>query len=366
MHRAGERSPAWWDRRSWAEAPRVSFLHRRSAAPRTARRNFLADPDQLGSDPTPLASLPSLLLLASLPQLHFHDPGPRHRGLVEALRIRLRNQLVESRALEKAGTIIDRIIRVRSSLPAETAAGWMETLPDGSMEVVLVGERHGLPYVDAVPIEGRPGFDRDRATALKIEEVIAGPAPPPIAGTTSSAPAVKKSGTDFGMSVEAGGMATIGDRGLGPRGGFFATLGPNLQTRRWRFELRAGVQLTTNRQISSPTRTLELSEVAGLVALRALRHFGRIELGPALSTKLRILDAEGTVGGVSGSDQAFLPALTAGADLRLPLSEMVSFRLFTGVGVNLEHRHLKLDDTPLVDLGVWSGEVQISLLLAPF
>ena len=308
-----------------------------------------------------LATLAWLILLTTTP-LELYDPGPKHQGLVAALRIQLRGELIERPALE-AQSKEDRIQKARAQLLADTAAAWVETSSTGDTDVVVLGARDGLPYVESVPLDGRPGFDRDRATALKIYEVLTLPRAPP--DTPRDAAPPRRSPRGFGLSAELGGMGSIGDRDAGLRGGLFAALGPHLETMAWRFELRTGAHLISDLQEASAFGSVAVGEWGWSIGLAALARLDDIQLGPVFAMRLRVLNAESTTESQGADRETLLvPALAAGVDFRTTLTKRLSVRMYLGAGVNLERRPFALDDAPRVDLGRWFGEAQVSLLIS--
>lgn len=299
------------------------------------------------------------MLAASTP-LELYDPGPQHRGLVAALRIRLRGELIERPTIE-AGSREERLQRAHANLLAGTAAAWVETSTTGRMTVVVTGAKNGHRYVETVALDERPGFDRDRATALRIYEILTMPRPP----ARSPSPARRAEG--WGLSVELGGLGSAGDRDSGLRGGLLASVGPHLETKRWRYELRTGAHFVTGFQKRSASGSVDVGEQTWSMGLWALARLDDIQLGPVFTMKLRILRAESTTTAGETADETLLvPALTTGVDLRAPVTKRLFVRMYLGIGVNLERRPLAPANVPNVDFGRWFGEAQVSLLISLF
>ena len=312
-----------------------------------------------------LIPIAPLLLLAGVPQLRFYDPGPEHRGLVDALRIRLRDRLVEHAPLQGA-TFSERIRWARAGLFDVSVGAWVETSSISGVVVMVVSERPGLPSVESVSVAGPPGFDRDRAVALKVHEILAKKSFSPRMAAAPE-PLVESPDPHWKLDLEIGGLGVAGDHDAGLRGGGFAAIGPGLEIGRWHVQLRTGGEYLTGLRLESDAGVVSIREWAWTIGLGMSVRVAGVSVGPTAGMKLRFLEARGTtLAGATDARTLWMPSVNLGGDLQVPLSNVITLRALLGGGVNLQRRLLAVNDVPIVDLGSRLVLIQISLLISVF
>lgn len=251
----------------------------------------------------------------------------------------------------------------------------------------IAGRRDGAPFIDQMHFEAGDEPAMDRAFALKIRDVLdelviarlslslpdAGP--PPRRGVEQRAPRVlaRQAPPDAAWVIELGGRGMDG-QGNGGHGAVVlsgsrqARLQPGTAERF--AELYTELTLAPATTIRSPDGDMSTSAVEGMLGVRALtaavrqapeRWLGGIHLGAGAG----LVRAQGTTPqGASGTARRLVPMLAAGVEGRLGISPRLAVRAAIGAAMSLRRQRFALNDMPIVDLGRYRVQGQLSLLLS--
>lgn len=252
----------------------------------------------------------------------------------------------------------------------------------------IAGRRDGEPFIDQMHFEAGDEPAIDRAFALKIRDVLdelviarlslslpdAGP--PPRRGVEQSVPRVvlaRQEPPEAAWVIELGGRSMDGQ---GNGGHAAVVLSGSRQARLQpgtaeRFaELYTELTLAPATTIRSPDGDMSTSAVEGMLGVRALtaaarhapaRWLGGVHLGAGAG----LVRARGTTPqGASGTVRRLVPMLAAGVEGRLRISPRLAVRAAIGAAMSLRRQRFALNEMPIVDLGRYRVQGQLSLLMS--
>ena len=311
------------------------------------------------------------------------DARAPRSGLLQALRIQQVRFLVVDASTPPLAQETPPAFQLLDKHAALLAV-WFERR-EAELFLHIAGRRAGEPFVDQMRFDAGDEPAMDRAFALKIRDVLdelmiarlslslPDIGPPPAAArvrprVARGRPRVER-GPDWVLELGGRGMG-----GQGRGGGRAAVvLSGARQTHLHRgaaVEVYTELALAPGTTITSAGGDITTSTVAGMLGLRVLAPAlrppqGQIDGGAYLGAGARLARASGTTPeGTTGSAQRMIPMLATGIEGRVRISPWLAVRVAMGGAMSLRRQRFAVNEVPVVDLGRYQAQGQLSLLLS--
>ncbi|MBK7583443.1 MAG: hypothetical protein IPI67_25035 [Myxococcales bacterium] len=355
----------------------------------------LAGPARLSGRRRLLTSLPARLMMVLLicagsasaqPRTKIlilgSDAGPPPEGFVEALSIQLAGSMTMERSGEVRGSLQERLRGVGKPLTAHRASVgvWVErtAAPGASPEflVYVVTPRQDRVLVQVVRLPGPESPETERALALKVREVLdsvvqAGRDPdvsaplraerahPP---TSAPRPTMTHWAPLFVGDLTG---ASAGNALYDPQLGAALGAGARVQRASVAGEAVLTAGWASGAHSERSGGTADTSEFELGIGLRALYVSETVAAGLDTGVWARAVRAEGTAAdGRSGRSTKLVPALRAGPEVRVNVTDSVAVRTAVGLDVALVRQSFSVAGEVVSDLGRVRGVGSVGLVVA--